>query len=294
MLLQELKEKIENKTYEKNMLIFKYEDTDFIPNQYIKEIQKIVGEEVVYVESLSEVGSNNNGFFAEEQMYVYECDKLDSYISYNKDLIIVTKNISKDILKDFQEYITIVPKLEQWMIEDYIKSYCDGLSDSTVKWFLERYNDVYLITEELDKLTLFPRDARESMYKEFKINNVFSPSVNEQSFELTLALQSKNKDKVRGILEDAYKIEIDPIYTLFMLHTSFKKLLKVWLNKNPTPDNTGLKSNQIWAINKQPRVFSREKLISIFEELSSMDTKIKSGEFPIEDSIDYLIVKIMS
>ena len=294
MLLQELKEKIENKTYEKNMLIFKYEDTDFIPNQYIKEIQKIVGEEVVYVESLSEVGSNNNGFFAEEQMYVYECDKLDSYISYNKDLIIVTKNIPKDVLKDFQEYITIVPKLEQWMIEDYIKSYCDGLSDSTVKWFLERYNDVYLITEELDKLTLFPRDARESMYKEFKINNVFSPSVNEQSFELTLALQSKNKDKVRGILEDAYKIEIDPIYTLFMLHTSFKKLLKVWLNKNPTPDNTGLKSNQIWAINQQPRVFSREKLISIFEELSSMDTKIKSGEFPIEDSIDYLIIKIMS
>ena len=63
MLLQELKEKIENKTYEKNMLIFKYEDTDFIPNQYIKEIQQIVGEEVVYVESLSEVGSNNNGFF---------------------------------------------------------------------------------------------------------------------------------------------------------------------------------------------------------------------------------------
>lgn len=294
MLLQELKEKIENKTYEKNMLIFKYEDTDFIPNQYIKEIQKIVGEEVVYVESLSEVGSNNNGFFAEEQMYVYECDKLDGYISYNKDLIIVTKNISKDILKDFQEYITVIPKLEQWMIEDYIKSYCDGLSDSTVKWFLERYNDVYLITEELDKLTLFPRDARESMYKEFKINNVFSPSVNEQSFELTLALQSKNKDKVRGILEDAYKIEIDPIYTLFMLHTSFKKLLKVWLNKNPTPDNTGLKSNQIWAINQQPRVFSREKLISIFEELSSMDTKIKSGEFPIEDSIDYLIIKIMS
>ena len=227
-------------------------------------------------------------------MYVYECDKLDSYISYNKDLIIVTKNISKDILKDFQEYIIIVPKLEQWMIEDYIKSYCDGLSDSTVKWFLERYNDVYLITEELDKLTLFPRDARESMYKEFKINNVFSPSVNEQSFELTLALQSKNKNRVREILEDAYKIEIDPIYTLFMLHTSFKKLLKVWLNKNPTPDNTGLKSNQIWAINKQPRVFSREKLISIFEELSSMDTKIKSGEFPIEDSIDYLIIKIMS
>lgn len=294
MLIQELKEKIENKTYEKNMLIFKYEDTDFIPNQYIKEIQKIVGEEVVYVESLSEVGSNNNGFFAEEQMYVYECDKLDNYISYNKDLIIVTKNISKDILKDFQEYITIVPKLEQWMIEDYIKSYCDGLSDSTVKWFLERYNDVYLITEELDKLTLFPRDARESMYKEFKINNVFSPSVNEQSFELTLALQSKNKDRVREILEDAYKIEIDPIYTLFMLHTSFKKLLKVWLNKNPTPDNTGLKSNQIWAINQQPRVFSREKLISIFEELSSMDTKIKSGEFPIEDSIDYLITKIMA
>ena len=294
MLLQELKEKIENKTYEKNMLIFKYEDTDFIPNQYIKEIQKIVGEEVVYVESLSELCSNNNGFFAEEQMYVYECDKLDSYVSFNKDLIIVTKNIPKDVLKDFQEYITIVPKLEQWMIEDYIKSYCDGLSDSTVKWFLERYNDVYLITEELDKLTLFPRDARESMYKEFKINNVFSPSVNEQSFELTLALQSKNKDKVRGILEDAYKIEIDPIYTLFMLHTSFKKLLKVWLNKNPTPDNTGLKSNQIWAINQQPRVFSREKLISIFEELSSMDTKIKSGEFPIEDSIDYLIIKIMS
>lgn len=294
MLLQELKYKIENKTYEKNMLIFKYEDTDFIPNQYIKEIQKIVGEEVVYVESLSEVGSNNNGFFAEEQMYVYACDKLDNYISYNKDLIIVTKNISKDILKDFQEHITIVPKLEQWMIEDYIKSYCDGLSDSTVKWFLERYNDVYLITEELDKLTLFPRDARESMYKEFKINNVFSPSVNEQSFELTLALQSKNKNRVREILEDAYKIEIDPIYTLFMLHTSFKKLLKVWLNKNPTPDNTGLKSNQIWAINKQPRVFSREKLISIFEELSSMDTKIKSGEFPIEDSIDYLIVKIMA
>ena len=212
----------------------------------------------------------------------------------HSSLIIIARKVSNSILKDFADCVVLVPPLEPWMVEDYVRSICNGLPDSAVEWFVTTYhNNPYKIKLELDKLTLFPESIRKMLFETFKEEHVFAPSGDEEILNLSAAIQGRDMEAIEKILADPTKIEIDPLPTLFLVQGNFKKLMKVWLNRNPNPDNTGLKSNQIWAINKLPRTYTREQMIKIFEILSGLDNRIKEGEFPIEYLVDYMLIKIL-
>ena len=293
MTLEEIKNSILNKEVIEDLIIFKYEDTDFIANQYTKAISNQLGKELVFVDALEDIPQSNS-MFAEDVIYVYKCDNLKSLFSYRNDLIVITKTIASNVLEEFSKYVISIPKLEPWMVEDYILSYCKGLNKESAGWFLARYDDIYLITNELDKLNIFPEEVRQTLFESARKSNSFSPSADESILNLTNALQSKSASKVKEFLISNAEADLEPMPLIAMAQLTFKKLLKVWLNRTPTPENTGLKSNQIWAINKLPKVFTRDSLIKIFEMLSLLDSKIRSGDFPIEYAYDYIIIKILS
>ena len=292
MQLKELKKNIMDKNVIEDMIIFKYEDTDFVPNQYVKEIASILGKEISYVDTIQEARSNG-GFFGEEPIFVVRIDNLKTLIEYNRSVVVMTKAVSEEVMKELGQYVVEVPKLEQWMVEDYVASYCDGLDEDTIKWFASRYNDIYHITEELDKLTVFPIGNRQLMFKKLHDENGFSPSDDDTVIAMLNAVQSRNHEEVERVLCKLQENGTDYIGMIGLIQNSIKRLIKVWLNKNPTPDNTGMKSNQIYAISKLRKVYSREKLIQIFEDLSLLDSKIMNSEFPSEIAMDWAIIKIL-
>ena len=291
MTLPEVKQYLTDNQNIDKMLIFKCEDTDFIGMQYTKKLAEIRNAEIINVESLEDIPTSNS-FIEENLIYLYRCESFDKIIEENKQLIIITKKLSKDVLKELSDYIIIVPKLENWMTEDFIKLNCSGLDNEMVSWFVANYdNDIYKILLEIDKLKLFPPDTRKYLFEEFYNNGVFDSPDKNNAFALSSALQSKDKNSLIQLLSK--NNEIEPISAMSLIQSNLKKLCKVWLNKAPNPDNTGLKSNQIWAINNLPRTYTKEQLVKAFEIVSGLDRKIKSGEFPIELTIDYIVVKLM-
>lgn len=291
MTLPEVKQYLTDNQNIDKMLIFKCEDTDFIGMQYTKKLAEIRNAEIINVESLEDIPTSNP-FIEENLIYLYRCESFDKIIEENKQLIIIAKKLSKDVLKELSDYIIIVPKLENWMTEDFIKLNCSGLDNEMVSWFVANYdNDIYKILLEIDKLKVFPPDTRKYLFEEFYNNGVFDSPDKNNAFALSSALQSKDKNSLIQLLSK--NNEIEPISAMSLIQSNLKKLCKVWLNKAPNPDNTGLKSNQIWAINNLPRTYTKEQLIKAFETVSGLDRKIKSGEFPIELTIDYIVVKLM-
>lgn len=299
MTLPELKEKINNNQFANSLIIFKCEDEDFIPISYIKQWAVIKCAQIKYINNLDEI-VEDNPFFNDSNLpsllYVYETDYLDelpSEYKWKDNLFIICDRIKKEISDEFKNLIVNVPKLETWQIKDYCSLNYKGFEDSQLEWLITSCRgSIYKTLIELNKLNVFPPATRKNLFEELKRNNQFDEIGEYQVFDLINAIQTKNLDKVNLILDS--NLELNSIGLSTLLYNSFKNLIKVWLNKQPTELNTGLKSNQIGAINRLPRVYTKEQLIQIFKLLTEVDYKIKSGELSENILLDYLITQILT
>lgn len=297
--LNEVKTALENNKDIDQFLIFYYEDTtDYIPVQYAKALARIRNSEILYVNELDEINSSPDPFSEPtSNLYVYKTDSLEripaKYLQNN--LIIITPKLLKDAEKEYDEYILRIPKLEEWQIVDYIKTVSPGLTQDEMEWLVRTYkSNMYRVELEVDKLKPFSESARQYIFEDFYVDHVFETLSEYGIFDFTNAIQSKDLQIISNILSDINHIDIEPTGLITLLCANFKKLIKVWLNKNPTPENTGLKSNQIWAINRLSRTYTKEQLVKVFELVSDMERRLKTGEMPEELIIDYLTVKILS
>lgn len=297
--LNEVKTDLENNKDIDQFLIFYYEDTtDYIPVQYAKALAHIRNSEILYVNELDEINSSPDPFSEPtSNLYVYKTDSLEripaKYLQNN--LIIITPKLLKDAEKEYDEYILRIPKLEEWQIVDYIKTVSPGLTQDEMEWLVRTYkSNMYRVELEVDKLKPFSESARQYIFEDFYVDHVFETLSEYGIFDFTNAIQSKDLQTISNILSDINHIDIEPTGLITLLCANFKKLIKVWLNKNPTPENTGLKSNQIWAINRLSRTYTKEQLVKVFELVSDMERRLKTGEMPEELIIDYLTVKILS
>ena len=297
--LNEVKTDLENNKDIDQFLIFYYEDTtDYIPVQYAKALARIRNSEILYVNELDEINSSPDPFSEPTpNLYVYKTDSLEripaKYLQNN--LIIITPKLLKDVEKEYDKYILRIPKLEEWQIVDYIKTVSPGLTQDEMEWLVRTYkSNMYRVELEVDKLKPFSENARRYIFEDFYVDHVFETLSEYGIFDFTNAIQSKDLQTISNILSDINHIDIEPTGLITLLCANFKKLIKVWLNKSPTPENTGLKSNQIWAINRLSRTYTKEQLVKVFELVSDMERRLKTGEMPEELIIDYLTVKILS
>lgn len=136
---------------------------------------------------------------------------------------------------------------------------------------------------------------RDFLANKFFSDNVFSDLSNLTIFNFTNSIITKNVETLKQILLQFDSIDIEPIGVITVLYKNFKNILNVQLNSNPTPENTGLSSKQIWGIkNNSIGYFSKESLIDVFQFILSLDFKVKTGELPIDMLIDYVIVKVFN
>lgn len=301
--LQELKSAIEQRSVGSDMVIFVCEDVTFVPLQYIREIASIKNQKITYLENIDSLVNNFADIFGmadiEDGIRVYKTSELETLnpkLKYEKDLYLVVNKIKdKKILTDFEHNVIHVPKLEGWQLQDYLYSVAEGIDTAQLDWLLEASGrDIYRLENELDKFRLFSSTERKYLFNDMLHEGAYHDLSQFNVFNITNAVTSRDYEMLHNALKEIKSFDAEPLGVVTLLYQGFKKLIQVWLARNPTTENTGLPSKMIWAINKQARTFSKDQLIKSFLLLTSIDKELKSGNIDTRWLIDYLICRILT
>ena len=141
---------------------------------------------------------------------------------------------------------------------------------------------------------MFSGNEQKYMFEDMVNEGCFSDLSTYNVFNITNAVTGKDINLLHNALREIKNFDAEPLGVVTLLYQGFKKLMQVWLSNNPTPENTGLKSNVIYAINKSPRVYSKQQLLSCFETMTDIDRMLKTGELcEMKYLIDYVVCKVL-
>lgn len=300
MKLETIKEQIESNNILNTFIIFQCEN-NFIPHQYVNEISKRLNLNIEYIEDLdSVVASSFNVFFTDtpvKSLKVYHCDTFEYYnkdLMNEENLIIICKKVDKSTQEIYNDYIVTVNTLEHWCVKDYLYSILSGVKTEYIDWLMEVCNyDINRLQLEAEKLLLFTENERNIVFNEMLDEKAFCDISNKGIFDFTEAITKQNLESLNTIYTEIENMDVEPLGVVTILYKNFLKYLSVWYSRNPTPENTGLSSKQIWAINRLPHIWTEQDIVYILNLLTSIDFKIKNGDLPVSILRDYLVVKIL-
>lgn len=281
MTIQELKQQIEDKTITDDGLVFYYKTDRFLVDQYVKEISKICNRPIVYFEDVPKVDSVW-GEIDDGNLSVVVCDKCEN-TNIPKHCIVITKTKIDNCIE--------FPELEQWQIKDYVNSICDGANQSLLDKLVEFNKNMYGLQNELDKVCIFDEVIRKTISDEFVNNNIFHNLSNVEIFDFSNAVQNKNSLNVASLYKGMDK---EPMSFVGLMTKQFRNMVNVYLQNNPTTENTGLKDKQIWAIKNVCKQYTKQEVFNKFKFLLNIDYRLKCGELPADIIFDYVLVKLFS
>lgn len=305
MTIQELKLQIETGNVTDELIILVDTEENFISNQYIKAIAKLRNQQINYIDSPDDLLTDSLSIFStftEEAAPSLNVLKAEVFIWGNPSIarlrnliVVVSKFQDKTIKKQFESFIVDIPKIEDWMLKDYVYSTTEGVSHKDLDWLIGLCGkNRYRLQQELDKLALFNVDERkylfDSLIRDGAVDDLSSYSI----FNFTNAIISKDYSSIVRIYKELNRIDINEFGLLSILLKNFKNIIMVQLNSNPTPETTGLDGKQLYAIKKIPRVYSSTQLVNIYQFLLDIDRKVKTGELPTDILVDYVVTKILS
>lgn len=275
-------------------LIIVCEDSKFVAEQYVRQIGRNNGCEVVQVDDIKDIVNISNNIFGETSLSVFATDKFhcdDTFLCRVKDTIVVTDKVDKETSKLFGDYIVQIPKLETWQIEDYALSLLEGVSEKDVCSLVSACdNDLYRIENEVAKLKMFTEPSRQFLFNQFTEMGLLPTAEKYTIFSLTNALLTRNVESAKRILNHIDEIDVNPIGLLTILYKNVANVIAIQMNPKATPENTGMASGQFYAIKKgNINYYSSNQLIKIFNFLTSLDLKIKTGEVSMEVVVPYII-----
>lgn len=282
----------------KNIIEFKFIILDkegFVSSQYIDAIAKKYNLEINYIDSIISDNSFDIFELANSTLNVFKTKKLDKLDVIPDNTIIVCEAIDIDLKKKYNDIFCEINSLEKWQVQDFAYSRLEGIDTKYIDWLLNNcgYN-IYRVDKEIEKLELFEQNERMIIFKHMVEDNLYADLSDKNIFDFIDAIMKRNLTKLGTIYEDIDYIDVEPLGVVTLLYNNIRKLIQVWLNSNPTPEDTGLSSKQIYAINKLPRVWSQDNLIDIFKFLTNIDHEIKTGNMPMDILRDYVVVKTLA
>lgn len=289
MNIKDVKLSIENGSIESEGLIFRSSDT-YIPIQYVKEISKIFSKDIKYVDELNQVVKSNSifGNIEDENILIYICDSLDINVDVNDFCYIICKSCKNN------EFID-VPKIESWQELDYAvtNSYKD-IPVNRLKDLVESCNNnMFLLENELSKFTIFSKSDQLQIFNSLDKSNQLKKSYSDTIFDFTNAILDKNIDKVVDIYSNLENYDIDPMAVISIIRKQIRNIVVVGFSKNPTEENTGLSSKQIYWIRKNLYKYDGTDLINKFSFINEADLLLKKGTLTSKQLLDYVIVKLL-
>lgn len=295
MTLQELKKEILDNTLDLHMIIFKYDDSAFLVNSYIKRIRDNKGLSIINVNSLNEIFDIENNVFEDssKNLYLLDVDEFQDDLSkYNfNNLIIKTKKVTE---KNSEQFVVKFDKPEDWQVEEYVKVCLPGLNEAERLWLCEITNhDINRLDLECKKINIFDKSMQRSIFEELNTDNMYEDLNSMTIFNFTNAIIKRDLKKVKDILKDINNIDIEPVGLVTILYKNFKNILNIQMNSRATPESLKLSPKQFAAIKRNCNVYNNDKLINTFKLLVSIDYKLKSGLLDNNKIIEYLLVNIL-
>lgn len=300
MELKELKEKILNKTLQFNLLIFKYESDTWLVNQYIDEISKLFDLKINYVEDLETLSNVNSDFFfgdLSNDLNVLWLEELNTNIANKEDLktsIIKVNKIDKDIESELKEYIVNFPKLVGWQLEDYANVELKGMREDAISWLSNLIGEnPYRLENEIEKINIFEEKDRMDIFLALNNDGCYNDLNNFNVFNLINAIAKRDFNNVISVLKIKDNIDLEPMGLITLLIKQFRNIIDIQMSNNPTPDKLGLAPKQFNAIRYLCGKYNNDRLIYIYDLLTSIDYRLKSGLLDNDRIIDYVVCNIM-
>ena len=293
--LKKLKNDIVNKRISKEPMIFIYKGNKFLVEQYINAIADIKKAEKIYLTESLEIPSESNSLFdnnINNYLYIKTTEKLSDF-KYFENCIYVCKEIV-DNRNDLKPYIYEFPELENKYILEYAKTRLKGLSNVEIEWLCNicGYN-IYRIASEIDKIALFDKDMQEYIFQRINEDDGYSDLSMLNIYNFTSAIIKKDLKMIKDILEEFDRIDIEPTGVVTILKKNFRNIIDIQMNPKASPELLNMPEKQFKAIKYNCGRFTNEELIKIYELLTSIDIKLKTGLIDNKIIVDYLLSKIL-
>jgi DNA polymerase III subunit delta len=206
-------------------------------------------------------------------------------------IIVLNELISKqtvvgDALKKFA-YIEKVEDIDQAKYPEFVMNYFVEkgytIEQKAAITLIERTgNDYQLMATEADKLMIF---AYEQKYiQEEDVLSLVSRNLEENIFELTNALLSRNQYKTIEIFYDLIARNEDPLRILNNISSKIKELMQAKImvnqgyNQEQLAEHFKISSGRAFYLLKNAKAITLDLLEKHLEKLAQLDYEIKAGQ----------------
>lgn len=279
MELRELKNKILAQEALSFPLLFINYDNDYLIKSYIKKIAENNSLTVKEIESIKEMVDIESGMFQEvDYLYIYNLNKDD--------------NLSKEQLKDYKIILisdtdrndsdiekVVFNKLETWQIEAYVQALLPGLDNREVIWLCKNAKyDIWRLDNEASKLNIFDKKDQSKILMAINDDNGYVDLNELTIFNLSNAIMNKDMLSIKKVVEDIDNIDVEGTGLVTILLKNFLNIINIQTNSKATAQSLGMSEKQFRYLQyNQCNKYSNEELFNIYNFLTDIDYKLKSG-----------------
>lgn len=279
MELRELKNKILAQEALSFPLLFINYDNDYLIKSYIKKFAENNSLTIKEIESIKEMVDIENGMFKEvEHLYIYKLNKDDNLSKEQlKDYNIIL--ISDADKKDSDIEKVVFNKLENWQIEAYVQALVPGLDNREVSWLCKNAKyDIWRLDNEAGKLNIFDKKDQSKILRAINDDNGYADLNELTIFNLSNAIMNKDRVGIKKVVEDIDNIDVEGTGLVTILLKNFLNIINIQTNSKATAQSLGMSEKQFRYLQyNQCNKYSNEELFNIYNFLTDIDYKLKSG-----------------
>ena len=292
--IEAFKQQLITKSNIGNFYIFLYKGDAFLPLQYSHEIATILGKDIVQIDGVECIPKHSIFSVDEKNLYLLLTDELSlkDFGSFENCIILCNK-MDSSTRKLYEDFIIEFPKLEQWQIQDYVYSNCDGVDTKQLDWLMSIYGyDIYRLDNEISKLTIFDKRVRQALFNELA-EEQFVDGSDKTIFDFTDAILKRDWKKLYSVYQKIEYCDVEPLGVVTILLKNFRNIINIQLGKNPTAESCGLSGKQFYVVKTYNcGIYSREQLVKIYRMLLNIDKYLKTGYLSNDKIIDYIVTYI--
>lgn len=279
MELRELKNKILAQEALSFPLLFINYDNDYLIKSYIKKIAENNSLTIKEIESIKEMVDIESGMFKEvDYLYIYNLNKDDNLSKEQlKDYKIIL--ISDTDRKDSDIEKVVFNKLENWQIEAYVQALLPGLDNREVSWLCKNAKyDIWRLDNEASKLNIFDKKDQSKILMAINDDNGYVDLNELTIFNLSNAIMNKDMLGIKKVVEDIDNIDVEGTGLVTILLKNFLNIINIQTNSKATAQSLGMSEKQFRYLQyNQCNKYSNEELFNIYNFLTDIDYKLKSG-----------------
>lgn len=300
-----LKNKIQNNTIP-DFLIFSGQEWE-VQKVYIKQIAKVKEQDVVRVDSITDIYTSlrNKSFLTKSYCYVVRDDKelltnekLQEQISNgllgDNTFILLLTNVDKrtKFYKQYKDSIIEFEPLTPAILKKYIKQKID-LSDKNIDRLIEVCEQDYgRILLEIDKIKRYGGEFDKAFEVLLKDGTIYKPP-QDAIFDFVGAVLDR-KVIAFDLLDQCQKVEEPALVMLSVLYQNAKAVLQVQSCKSgDTAKATGLTAWQIKNATNHKGKYTIGELVNMISLIQTIESGIKIGKIDEDVAIDYLLVNVL-